>query len=235
MSHSNTSKGILRYTWWTRTNHWLVAISFVLLVLSGLSLFHPVFWPFTGLFGGPISTRFIHPWIGVFMALFFMALAAQLFKESFIKRHDIQWMKQIGDVLSNRDERLPPVGKNNAGQKMVYWIMLLCVPVLLVSGIIIWRPYFAPDMPRLLLRVAALVHAFTAFLAIITLIIHIYSGIWVKGSIRAMVQGRVSKAWAKHHHSLWYEEEMKKERNRAEFAEQEAQQEAAAKQQRQTP
>ncbi|SFH36783.1 formate dehydrogenase subunit gamma [Modicisalibacter xianhensis] len=212
MSHSNTKKGILRYTWWARTNHWVVAISFVLLVLSGLALFHPFFWSFTGLFGGPIPTRFIHPWIGVVMSLFFLLLAVQFFKESFIKRHDIQWLKQIRDVLSNRDEKLPPVGKNNAGQKLVYWIMVACVPVLLVTGIIIWRPYFADAMPLWLLRFAVMVHAYTAFLAIITLIIHIYSGIWVKGSIRAMVQGRVSKAWAKHHHNLWYEEVMK-ERN----------------------
>lgn len=213
MSHSNKDKGILRYGWWTRLNHWTVAISFVLLVLSGLALFHPFFWSLTGLFGGPIMTRVWHPFIGVFMTVFFVLLAIPLFKESLIKRYDIQWFKQISDVLSNRDERLPSVGKNNAGQKLVYWIMVLCVPVLLVTGIIIWRPYFAGGMPIWLLRLAALVHAFTAFLAIITLIIHIYSGIWVKGSVRAMVQGRVSKAWAKHHHNLWYEEVMN-ERNR---------------------
>ena len=61
-------------------------------------------------------------------------------------------------------------------------------------------------------RLASMGHAYVAFLAIITLIIHIYSGIWVKGSFQAMVRGRVSKAWARHHHSLWYEEEMEKER-----------------------
>lgn len=219
MSHSNKDKGILRYDWWSRANHWLIAISFVLLVLSGLALFHPFFWSLTGLFGGPIPTRAYHPFIGVFMSVFFFIMAVRFFKVSLIKRHDIQWLKQINDVLSNRDENLPPVGKNNAGQKLVYWIMVVCVPILLISGIIIWRPYFADVMPIWLLRLAALTHAFTAFLAIITLIIHIYSGIWVKGSIRAMMQGRVSKAWAKHHHNLWYEEEMEKERNRKKFDE----------------
>jgi len=229
MSHSNKGKGILRYRWWTRLNHWVVAISFVLLVLSGLALFHPYFWSLTGLFGGPIMTRAWHPFIGVFMTLFFVLLAIPLLKESLIKRYDIQWLKQINDVLSNRDERLPPVGKNNAGQKLVYWIMVACIPVLLVTGVIIWRPYFAEYMPIWLLRLAVMVHAYVAFLAIITLVIHIYSGIWVKGSVRAMVQGRVSKAWARHHHNLWYEEEMEKERNRKKPADD------VAKRQQQTP
>lgn len=212
MSHSNVEKGILRYGWWSRTNHWLVAICFVLLTLSGLALFHPFFFSLTGLFGGPTVTRIVHPFIGVFMSAFFAIQAVRFMRANLIRKHDIQWAKQIGDVLSNRDERLPPVGQNNAGQKAVYWIFLASVPVLLVSGIIIWQPYFAMDMPRQLLRWAAMIHAYVAFIAIITLVIHIYSAIWVKGSIRAMTQGRVTPAWAKHHHRLWYEEIMRGEK-----------------------
>ncbi|WP_043527054.1 formate dehydrogenase subunit gamma [Litchfieldella xinjiangensis] len=216
MSQSKKERGILRYGWFSRLNHWTIAISFVLLVLSGLALFHPFFWGFTALFGGPIMTRILHPFIGVFMSVFFAIMAVRFFKDSLIKRHDIQWLKQIKDVLSNRDEKLPPVGKSNAGQKLVYWIMVFSVPVLLVTGVIIWQPYFADAMPITLLRLGALLHAFVAFLAIITLIIHIYSGIWVKGSFQAMVRGRVSKAWAKHHHDLWYQEKMDEERRRKE-------------------
>ena len=116
MSHSNVRHGILRYGWWTRVNHWLIAVSFVLLTLSGLALFYPAFFALTGLFGGPEPTRIVHPYIGVFMSAFFVIQAVRFFGDNLIRRHDVQWMKQIGDVLSNRDERLPPVGKNNAGQ-----------------------------------------------------------------------------------------------------------------------
>ncbi|MBA1274080.1 formate dehydrogenase subunit gamma [Stutzerimonas azotifigens] len=206
MSHSNVEKGILRYGWWSRFNHWLIAICFVALTLSGLALFYPLFFGLTGLFGGPTATRIIHPFIGVFMCLFFAIQAVRFFKANLIRKHDVQWAKQIGDVLSNRDDRLPPVGQNNAGQKLVYWIFLFSVPVLLVTGIIMWQPYFAMAMPRELLRWAVMIHAYAAFIAIITLVIHVYSAIWVKGSIRAMTQGRVSRAWAKHHHGLWYDE-----------------------------
>jgi formate dehydrogenase subunit gamma len=218
MSLAKTDPQLLRYGVWTRLLHWLVAISFVLLVLSGLPFFHPFFWSLTGLFGGPTMTRILHPWIGLFMSLLFVLMAIRFFKESLFKRHDVQWLKQINDVLANRDEKLPPVGKNNAGQKLVYWVMLLCIPLLLITGVLMWQPLVGEEVPLTLRRLASMGHAYLAFLAIITLIIHIYSGIWVKGSFQAMVRGRVSKAWARHHHDLWYEEEMEKERKHREIS-----------------
>lgn len=212
MSLAKTDPSLQRYSLWNRLNHWLVAISFVLLVLSGLPFFHPFFWSLTGLFGGPTMTRILHPWIGLFMAVMFLILAISFFRESLMRRHDIQWIKQIQDVLSNRADKLPPVGKNNAGQKLVYWIMLSSITLLLITGVLIWQPVIGQAVPITLRRLASMGHAYVAFLAIITLIIHIYSGIWVKGSFQAMIRGRVSKAWARHHHNLWYEEEMEKER-----------------------
>lgn len=206
MSHSNVNKGILRYGWWARTNHWIVAICFVLLTLSGLAFFYPAFFGLTSLFGGPEQTRIVHPYIGVFMTLFFLIQAVRFFSSNLFRRYDVQWTKHLGDMLSNRDENLPPVGKNNAGQKAVYWIFLLTVPILLISGVVLWRPFVADSMPIWALRWAAMIHAFAAFIAIITLVIHVYSAIWVKGSVRAMTQGRVSHAWARHHHKLWYDE-----------------------------
>ncbi|WP_150303620.1 formate dehydrogenase subunit gamma [Pseudomonas saliphila] len=206
MSHSNVKRGILRYGWWSRTNHWLVAICFVLLTLSGLALFYPAFFGFTALFGGPEPTRIVHPYIGVFMTLFFLIQAVRFFTSNLFRRHDRQWIKQMPDMLNNRDDRLPPVGKNNAGQKLVYWIFLLTVPILLISGVVLWRPWIADGMPIWALRWAAMIHALAAFVAILTLVIHVYSAIWVKGSVRAMTRGRVSHAWARHHHKLWYDE-----------------------------
>jgi formate dehydrogenase subunit gamma len=213
MSSSNSKYRIIRYGWWARVNHWIIAISFVLLTLSGLALFYPVFFGLTSLFGGPEPTRIVHPYIGVFMSAFFVIQAIRFFGDNLFRRYDVQWMKQIGDVLSNQDEKLPPVGKNNAGQKLVYWIFLATVPVLLVTGIVLWRPWVASEMPVWALRWAVTIHAYTAFVAIITLVIHVYSAIWVKGSVRAMTQGGVSDAWARHHHGLWYEEILRKRKN----------------------
>jgi formate dehydrogenase subunit gamma len=152
------------------------------------------------------------------MSLLFVIQAVRFFSDNLFRRHDVQWTRQIRDVLTNRDERLPAVGKNNAGQKLVYWIFLATVPVLLITGIVLWRPWIADDMPVWALRWAVTIHAYAAFIAIITLVIHIYSAIWVKGSVRAMTQGRVSHAWAKHHHPLWYEDIMRNRKTDAQSA-----------------
>jgi formate dehydrogenase subunit gamma len=96
--------------------------------------------------------------------------------------------------------------------------MLGCIVLLLATGVLIWQPLVGEAMPITLRRLASMGHAYLALLAIITLIIHIYSGIWVRGSFQAMVRGRVSKAWARHHHDLWYEEEMEKERRHREIS-----------------
>ena len=103
MSRSNVRQGILRYGWWSRMNHWLIALCFVLLTLSGLALFYPAFFGLTALFGGPEPTRIVHPYIGVFMSLFFVIQAVRFFTDNLFRRHDRQWLRQIRDGLSNRD------------------------------------------------------------------------------------------------------------------------------------
>jgi formate dehydrogenase subunit gamma len=200
------SRWIYRYTAGERTNHWLVAIAFVLAMLSGLALFHPAFYFLSNLFGGGTWNRILHPYIGVFLALFFFILAFQFWRYARIVPADRVWMRHIGDEIRNRDERMPEAGKFNAGQKYVFWMVVVTVPVLLISGIVIWRPWFAPYFPLPVLRIVVLIHAVVAWLMILGIIVHVYAAIWVKGSVRAMTRGTVSPAWAKHHHRAWYRE-----------------------------
>ena len=198
------STSIQRYTARERSNHWAVAIAFILAGLSGLALFHPAFFFLTHLFGGGPWTRILHPFIGAVMFLFFMAMAARFWGLNRFTPADRQWMKRIGDVICNRDQGLPELGKYNAGQKYLFWTMVVCIPLLLVSGIVIWQPWFAPYFPIWLMRVAVVVHALTAWIMILGIVVHVYAAIWVKGTIRAMTRGTVSEAWAKHHHRAWY-------------------------------
>ena len=195
---------IERYTASQRFNHWMVAISFVLAGLSGLALFHPAMFWLSALFGGGTWDRILHPFIAVFMVIFFIWLAIRFAGHNRWTEDDNRWLGQMNDVIYKRDHRLPPVGRYNAGQKLVYWIMLVAIAVLLVTGILIWQPYFAPVIPLGLRRFASALHAFAAFIALVTLIIHIYAGIWVKGSVRAMTRGTVTEAWARKFHPLWY-------------------------------
>jgi formate dehydrogenase subunit gamma len=197
---------IVRYAAATRINHWIVAISFVLLALSGLALFHPALFWLTNLFGGGPWTRILHPFIGCVMVAAFGLLAAEMWQDNFMQPRDWVWLRKIKDVLNNREQDLPDVGRYNAGQKLLFFTMVGCLIVLLLSGIVIWRVYFSALFPVGLLRLASLLHAFCAFVLIFAIIVHIYAAIWVKGSIRAMTRGVVSAGWAWKHHRAWFRE-----------------------------
>jgi formate dehydrogenase subunit gamma len=200
---------LVRYKPATRINHWIVAISFVLLALSGLAMFHPAMFWLSNLFGGGPWTRILHPFIGLVMVVAFVLLGAKMWNDNKLEDRDIRWMKGIRDVVTNREENLPEVGRYNAGQKLIYWTIVICLPLLLLSGIVIWRAYFAQYFPIEAIRLSALVHAFVAFVLICAIVIHIYAAIWIKGSVRAMTRGTVSYGWAWKHHRLWFRDAVK--------------------------
>jgi formate dehydrogenase subunit gamma len=199
---------IVRYNAAERTNHWLVAMAFVLAALSGLALFHPALFWFSNLFGGGPWTRILHPFIGLFMLVMFAIYGAGKAAENRMEARDWTWLRQIGDVISNREERLPEVGQFNAGQKLVFYSVVICLTVLLLTGITIWRAYFSDYFPITVIRWGALLHALFAFILICTIIVHIYAAVWIKGSIRAMTRGKVTPGWAWKHHRAWFREIM---------------------------
>jgi len=197
---------VQRYTPRERAIHWIVAIAFVLAALSGLALFYPAFFALSALFGGGPGTRILHPFIGVVMFAVFCVTMVRFWHLNKVTDADRQWMKRIGDVIANRDDDLPEVGKYNAGQKYLFWVIVVMMWLLIASGIAMWRPYFADSFPIWLNRIAVVVHATAAFILIAGIMVHVYAAIWVKGTMRAMTRGTVTRAWAKHHHAGWYRE-----------------------------
>ncbi len=203
---SNEQNLVQRHGMNERLNHWVVAITFVLLALSGLALFHPAFFFLTNLFGGGTWSRILHPFIGVVMFVSFLALAAKFRNDNRITDADREWGKHLAEIMANKARNLPEIGKYNYGQKALFWALVVIVPTLMVSGFIIWQPYFAPAFPIALVRFAVLIHALAAFIGIIAIIVHVYAAIWTPGSIRAMTRGTVTAAWARHHHPAWYKQ-----------------------------
>src|SRR5690242_14654771 len=102
---------IVRYEAGTRVTHWTVALSFVLLALSGLAMFYPALFWLSDLFGGGALNRAIHPWLGLVMAIAFVALVGQIGLHMGLTGNDRQWLRQAGDVVGNREENLPEVGR----------------------------------------------------------------------------------------------------------------------------
>jgi formate dehydrogenase subunit gamma len=134
--------------------------------------------------------------------------ALRVGSENRMQPRDWLWLRRYRDVVNNREERLPEVGRYNAGQKLVFYAVVLCLTGLLLSGLVIWRAYFSLYFPVEVIRLAAVVHAVCALVLICTIIVHIYAAIWVKGSVEAMTRGRVTPGWAWKHHRAWFREIM---------------------------
>ena len=195
-----------RYTPGARINHWITAASLVLLALSGLSLFHPSLFFLTRLFGGGEATRAIHPWIGVVLFFGFLGLFLRFWRANLWRGEDGTWMRRLSDVLRGHEENLPEVGKYNAGQKLYFWMMSVLIIIMICSGLVLWDEYFAQYTTVEQKRAAVLIHAVAAVVSICVWIVHVYAGIWVRGTIRAMIKGSVTGGWAWRHHRKWLRE-----------------------------
>jgi formate dehydrogenase subunit gamma len=220
---SNKSTGephilVRRYSGSARVNHWIVAISFVLLLLSGLSLFHPSLYVIGAtLFGDGQTVRWIHPWIGIVLAVSFFLLFLRFLPANFPAFADFVWLARLRSVLAGREEYLPELGKYNAGQKFVFWSQAFLIAVLLITGIGLWDSKLAffegltgyhPTIDQR--RWAAIIHASAAVLAIAIWIVHVYAAIWVRGTIPAMTRGTVTGGWGWRHHRKWLRKQVEK-------------------------
>ncbi len=186
-----------------RISHWITAACFILMALSGLAMFHPALFFLSELFGGGQWTRAIHPWIGIVLLLSYALLFLQVLRDNLWNRDDIAWLRAIRPVLMNQEEGVPPIERYNAGQKFVFWSMSLLLPVLLLSGLVIWEVYFSTWTSIEQQRIAVVIHFLAAAAAIMIWIVHVYAAIWVRGSVRSMTQGYVTPGWAWRHHRKW--------------------------------
>ncbi len=197
---------VSRYRGFTRANHWLTAISLILLLLSGLALFSPWFYGLTALFGGGQATRWIHPFIGIVLFFSFFVLFAQLWRLNLPRPEDATWVANVPELIRGDEEHLPEMGKYNPGQKLVFWGMSGLIIVLIASGVMIWQQYF-PDLVSIpVRRWATLIHSVAAVVIILIFILHVYAAIWTRGTIRAMTRGSVTGGWAWKHHRKWLRE-----------------------------
>ena len=197
---------VQRYNFAERAYHWINAIAYTYLMLTGLAIFTPLAYWLAYVLGGPATIRYWHPWIGlVYLATIFWM--HRMWKRDMQKiPEDERWSKNLRAYAENRDEVMPPQGRFNAGQKQFWWVMLYCTFILLITGIIMWIPEKMPRELHWVLPITVFIHSATALITIAAFIIHVYMSIWVTpGSVKAMVEGHVSTTWARTHHRLWLE------------------------------
>lgn len=206
----NTKDMILRTPLIVRFCHVFIVILFILTALSGLSLFFPSIKAFSLVLGTPELVRELHPFLGCVIFILLMFMLLKLAHHNIPDKDDVKWMKSINKVIAGKEPEDIPIGKYNAGQKFLFWCIMGLITVLLVTGIIMWRRYFAEYFSIDIIRIAIFLHSVAAIALMLLIIGHAYMAIWVKGSIKGMITGYVSRAWARKNHSKWYNEEMKK-------------------------
>jgi formate dehydrogenase subunit gamma len=202
---------LVRFTSFERLVHWMTAACFVILALSGLNI----------TFGKPLLLPLIGPeaftdwsqWakyahnylsfpftLGVFL-IFLMWIGWNV-----PNRVDVEWLKKGGGIVGHEH---PPADRFNAGQKMIYWIVVLGGAAVAVSGYILMFPFYGTNIADM--QVAQIVHGVVALLFVAVMLAHIYIGtIGMEGAFEGMWDGTVDLNWAKEHHRLWVEKEMSK-------------------------
>jgi len=197
---------IQRYNLLERVMHWISAITYTYVLLTGLAFYSPHLYWIATILGGAPTSRFWHPWI----ALVFIAVLLWMFRawlaDMRITESDRTWGRSMHRYIENDDENLPPIDRFNIGQKYFFWVMLYGGIVLLLSGAVLWFPEFIPWSLRWLRYTAILLHVAAALVSIGAFIIHVYMGTAVvRGGFTSIIRGEVSPAWARTHHRLWFQ------------------------------
>ena len=205
LGHTVVHRGeLLRHPVYTRVLHWLVAISFVLALLSGFAIYSPWLYRFlTPLFGGGPTTRLLHPWFGLFFEIFFFFQFLNWLTPMLWRDADSRWLKRFREYTTNEHKAEPAdVGFFNGGQKLYFWLIVVSGLLFLITGLLLW---FDEAIPRWVVAVSYVVHDLAALLMLAGFIIHIYEGTAaMPGTFRAMTNGTVTRPWAWTHHPGWY-------------------------------
>jgi formate dehydrogenase subunit gamma len=206
---------IVRYTLKERMCHWLSAVSYVYLLLTGLALFTPyLYWIAYVLGGGPVI-RFWHPWVGLVFFVVQLWMHSIWHREMQTTPEDRQWSKTIKSYVTNHDEAVAPAGHFNYGQKQFYWAMYYSALVLLVTGLMMWFPELVSSRAHWLMPIVVFLHCLAALVTIGAFMIHVYMGIFfVSGGLHGILWGRVPLNWVRAHHPLWLEKAQSEDRSR---------------------
>lgn len=202
-----TGRTVLRWTLFERVLHWYVAILFILLALTGLSILYgrAVLIPAFGYAGFAAFAQFakpVHDYLSLFFVLGLVIMLAIWFRDNIITKVDWDWIKAGGGYLGKSH---PHAHKVNAGEKIWFWILFIAGIGLMTSGIVMLFPNLG--FMRETMQGANIVHGITALILSAVVLGHIYLGtLGNEGSFEGMISGEVDEAWAKQHHDLWYKE-----------------------------
>jgi formate dehydrogenase subunit gamma len=149
----------------------------------------------------------LHPWAGLIFTASVTYMFGMWHKQMRFTEVDRQWWKSLHYYIANQDDKMPPAGRYNAGQKLLFWTFFLGALVLLLSGLVLWFTDYLPWSLRWLRYIAVILHPVAALMTIGNFMIHVYMGVFAeRGAFSSVIRGDVSMAFAKKYHPGWYQE-----------------------------
>ncbi len=204
---SRTGRTVTRWSTFERIMHWYVAISFIILSITGLSLIfgRALLIPLMGKEGFAAWAQLakpIHDYLALPFAAGLIVLLLMWIGKNVPKAYDFDWLKSLGGAIGDGH---PPAGFFNAGEKVFYWLVFFGGVALTVSGFFLLFPNF--ETVRESMQFWHIVHSASGLFLIAVSLGHMYLGsIGTEGVLEGMVSGDVDEGFARQHHSIWYEE-----------------------------
>ncbi len=206
----DTGRLIERFTYLERVSHWTVAITFVILGVSGLVLAFGkyVLLPVLGgtLFGWlSYALKTAHNFSGPLFSVALLVFIAFFVRDNLPKPGDLHWLSKAGGMFSGKEL---PSHRFNGGEKFLFWTGVIVLGMLVsVSGLVLNGLVPGVGVTRGEMQVAHMVHAIASVLMMTMFLGHIYMGsVGVKGAYQGMRTGYVDEAWAKDHHGYWHDD-----------------------------
>ena len=213
IEQGRSGRTVVRFNAFERFVHWMTATCFIVLALTGLNvtfgkeLLTPLIGP-EAFAGGAQWAKYAHNYLSFPFTIGVVLMFLLWIAWNFPSGTDVRWIREGGGILGKGH---PPARRFNAGQKMIYWVVVLGGGAAAVTGYLLMFPFYATDVAGM--QTAQMVHGIVGMLFIAIMLAHIYIGtIGMQGAFEAMGKGEVDVNWARQHHSLWLDNEIRKGR-----------------------
>ncbi|EJL6859477.1 formate dehydrogenase subunit gamma [Vibrio cholerae] len=210
LSKPRTGRKLNRWSRSDRALHWSMAFTFLTLAFSGLMLVYGKHFlkPYipSELWSWIIyAAKQYHNYMGPLFFILLMFVLLKWWRKSIFNKVDVQWFMKLGGMVGKYKGTHPSAGFSNAGEKAIYWLLIVFGTFAAISGLVLDFPIFGQT--RRDMELSNLIHMLSALILICGFIFHIYIGLFgMEGALEGMVTGKVDETWAKEHHDLWYEE-----------------------------
>src|SRR5258706_2385659 len=208
LESGSSGRKILRFTAFERFVHWMTAVSFITLGITGLNITFgkPLLLPLIGhdaFAAWSQWAKYAHNYVSFPFVVGIVLIFLMWLPGNIPNRVDFECLRRGGGMLWP-DHR--PAYRFNAGQKAIYWSVVMAGMAMAGTGYLLMLPFFGTGIDTM--ETTEMVHGIIAMLFTALIFAHIYIGtIGMEGAFEAMGTGCVDLNWAKEHHSLWLEEE----------------------------